>query len=102
MKKKNVLAKKKKKIPGKSTRALLRHIKWEHNHQLNLFPSKEPYILELCSRRPDGKAWENSELFLLKPFPPAGPELKREALATDNWASVRGCGWHISKASVGL
>lgn len=36
----------KKKCPGKSTRALLRHIKWEHNHQLNLFPSKEPYILE--------------------------------------------------------
>lgn len=42
---------------------------------------------------------KSSELFLLKPFPPEGPEFKSEAFATNNRASVRGCGWHCSKAS---
>lgn len=43
---------KKKKSPGKSTRAFLRHIKWEHNHRLNLLPSKERYILEAPFQMP--------------------------------------------------
>lgn len=51
------------------------------------------------SRRPDGRAWESSELFLLKLFPLRGPEFKSKAFATNNWASVRGCGWQGSKAS---
>lgn len=63
------------------------------------FLQKSHISWKLHSRRPDGKAGESSDLFLLKPFPPEGPEFKSEAFATNNWASVRGCGWHRSKAS---
>lgn len=66
------------------------------------FLPKNDISWKLHSRCPDGKALENSELFLLKSFPLEGPEFKREACTTNNRASVRGCEWHASKASVGL
>lgn len=66
------------------------------------FLQKSHVSWKLHSRHPDGKAGESWELFLLKPFPPEGPEFKREAFATNNWASVRRCGWHASKVLVGL
>ena len=94
--------KKKKKSPGESTRSLLRHIIGNTITNRICFLQKSHISWKLHSRRPDGKAWENSELFLLKPFPPEGPEFKREAFAMNNRASVRGCRWRGSKASVGL
>lgn len=63
------------------------------------FLQKSHISWKLHSRRPDGRAWESSELFLLKLFPLRGPEFKSKAFATNNWASVRGCGWQGSKAS---
>lgn len=63
------------------------------------FLQKSHISWKLHSRRPDGRAWESSELFLLKLFPLKGPEFKSKAFATNNWASVRGCGWQGSKAS---
>jgi hypothetical protein len=63
------------------------------------FLQKSHISWKLHSRRPDGRAWESSELFLLKLFPLRGPEFKSKAFATNNWSSVRGCGWLGSRAS---
>lgn len=92
----------KKKCPGKSKEHSSGILNGNTISNWTCFLQKNHISWKLRSRRPDGKAWENSELFLLKPFPPEGPESKRKAFATNNWASVRGCGWHVSKASVGL